>query len=145
MKRRILIFIFGIISFSFICGCAKMAETDVQLTRRIFYSLCNGNQKVEDLIDWERFKAVGIDVGQAYSNIIAEKERRDYRKAFFYNFSHSFRLSGGRLNAFSNWRIKERKGEQTIVAVDTASGKTLLFTLTFRSGKRKLTAIDWEQ
>ncbi|MCX7661121.1 MAG: hypothetical protein N2Z79_00370 [Candidatus Omnitrophica bacterium] len=145
MKKETLIFVvFSLFSFSFVLGCVKM-ETDVQLTRRIFYSLCSGNSKAEGRIDWERFKAVGIDVGQAYSNIIAEKERRDYRKAFFYNFSHSFRLSGGRLNAFSNWRIKERKDDLTIVATDTASGRVLLFTLTFRGGKRKLTSIDWEQ
>lgn len=144
MKRFFLIFIAGIISVLFISGCVQM-ETDTQLTIRIFHSLCSGNQGVQGLIDWEKFKATGVDVGQAYSNIISEKERAGYRKAFFYNFAYSFQASGGKPSAFFNWRVKNREGDNTIIAADTKSGKVILFTLTLKNGQRKLTAIDWQQ
>lgn len=144
MKRKNLILIAGIITVLFISGCTQM-ETDVQLTRRIFNGLCSGNQRVQNLIDWETFKAIGVDVGQAYSNIVSEKERADYRKAFFYNFSFSFRSAGGRTSKFFNWRVNNREGNNTIVAADTAMGKAILFTLSNKAGKRKLTAIDWQQ
>ena len=84
MKRRILIFIIGIISIINLFGCAKM-ETDLQFSKRVFEGLCNGNQWVQKSIDWEHLKAMGVDVGRAYSGIIAEGDRRDYRKMFFYN------------------------------------------------------------
>jgi len=144
MPRKNLIFMVGIISLLFISGCAQL-ETDVQLTHRIFNSLCSGNRGVENLIDWETLKAVGMDVGQAYSKIISEKERADYRRAFFYNLTFSFKAAKGRTSAFFNWRVQNRVGNNTIVAADTTSGKVILFTLTIKGGKRKLTAIDWQQ
>jgi hypothetical protein len=144
MKRKEIIFIIAIFSFIFISGCTQM-ETDVQLTRRAFNGLCSGNQRVEGLIDWQTFKAMGTDVGKAYSSIVLEKERRDYRKAFFYNVGFTFRASGGKVSGFSNWRVKNMVGNDTIVAADSAIGKTILLTLTNNSGKRKITAIDWQQ
>lgn len=144
MKKKKINFIAGLIIIFSIAGCIG-AETDTQLARRVFNGLCNGRQGVQDLIDWETFKASGVDVGQAYSNIVAEKERADYRKVFFYNLSYTFKASGGKTSAFTNWRVKSREGNNTIVAADTAMGKVILLTLSVKKGKRKLTAIDFQQ
>lgn len=144
MKRKILIFIVGMISVLFLFGCTKM-ETDLQFTKRIFYGLCNGNRWVEKSIDWENLKAMEIDVGKAYSGIIAEKDRQGYRKMFFYNLSYTFKASGGRTSAFTNWRVESRDANTTVVAVDTPSGKVLLLTLSYKGGKRKLSAIQWQE
>ena len=144
MKRKNLIFILGIITIFFICGCTQM-ETDVQLARRIFNGLCSGKQGVQNLIDWQTLKAMGVDVGQSYSNIVSEKERSDYRKVFFYNLSYAFRAAGGNVSKFSNWRVKGRGGDNTVVAADIPSGKALLLTLSNKGSARKLIAIEWQQ
>lgn len=144
MKRKNLIFITGIITIFFISGCTQM-ETDVQLTRRIFNGLCSGNQRVQNSIDWQTLKAMGVDVGQSYSNIVSEKERSDYRKVFFYNLSYAFRAAGGSVSKFSNWRVKGRGGDNTVVAADSAMGKAILLTLSNKGGKRKLIAIQWQE
>jgi len=144
MKNKMLVLILGIISALLISGCSQL-ETDVQLTRRIFNGLCSGRQNVQGQIDWEHLTAMGVDVGKTYSGIILEKERADYRKAFFFNISFSFRASGGKLSGFSNWRVKTREGDNAIVATDTPSNKVLLLTLTSEAGKRKLTAMKWQE
>jgi hypothetical protein len=144
MKRKILLFGAGIISILFLVGCTQM-ETDVQLARRIFNGLCSGNRSVQNLIDWENFQAMGVDVGKAYSSIVYEKERSDYRKMFFYNLAYTFKASGGRTKAFINWRIKAQDSRKCIIAADLAVGKVLLLTLSYNNGKRKLTAIEWQQ
>jgi len=144
MKRRILIFIIGLISIINLFGCAKI-ETDLQFSKRVFEGLCNGNRWVEKSIDWEHLKAMGVDVGNTYSGIIAERDRADYRKMFFYNLSYTFKASGGKTSAFTNWRVESRDANNTVVAVDTPSGKALLLTLSYKGGKRKLSAIQWQQ
>lgn len=120
-------------------------DNDVQLARRIFQGLASGNQGVQDLIDWEVLKAIGVDVGKTYSQIKFEKDRADYKTAFFYNFSFSFKSAGGRTSQFFNWREKSRDADNTMVAADTAGqSKVILFTITHKLRVRKLTAINWE-
>jgi hypothetical protein len=144
MKRIKLIFVLTALGLLLMSGCAQM-ENDVQLTRRIFNGLCRGNQGVQSLIDWETLKAVEMDVGQPYSMLRNEKEKADYKKAFFYNFAFSFKAAGGRTTNFFNWRVKSKDALSSVVAADTAGqGKVILFTLTHRNNKRKLTAINWE-
>jgi len=142
MKKVSLILV--AVSLMLLSGCAQM-ENDVQLTRRIFNDLCAGRQGVENLIDWQTLKAIDIDVGLTYSQLRNEKEKKDYRKSFIYNFSKSFKAAGGRTSNFFNWRIKTQDATGTIVAADTGGqGKVILFTITKMSGQRKLTAINWE-
>lgn len=144
MKRKSLLFGAGIISILFLAGCARM-ETDTQLARRIFNGLCSGNRGVEKLIDWENLKATGVDVGNTYSRFVYEKERLDYRKMFFFNLSYAFKATGGKAQAFVNWRVKLQDIDKTVIAADLTVGKVLLLTLSHKNGKRKLIAIEWEQ
>lgn len=142
MKRVSLILV--VISLMLLSGCTQM-ENDVQLARRVFNDMCAGRQNVENLIDWQTLTAIGLEAGQAYSQLRTEKDKKDYRKAFLYNFSSSFKSAGGRSSQFFNWRIKGQDAASTIVAADTAGqGKVILFTITKIKGQRKLTAINWE-
>ena len=126
-------------------GCAN-TEDDPQLAKRIFNGLCRGNQGVENLIAWQTLTAVGTDVGQTYSSFRTENDRKSYRKAFFYNYSNSFKSAGGSASQFFNWRIKSQDADKTIVAADTIGrSKVALFTISHKEKQRKLTAISWEE
>jgi len=143
MKRKRMIFFASIaIGILFISGCALM-EDDVQFTRRIFNGLCSGNIGVANSIDWTTLVAMDVDVGKAYT-VLSQQNKADYKKAFFYNFSFAFRASGGKASAFFNWRVNSKDADKTIIACDTAS-KVILFSITTKGGKRKLTAINFQQ
>ena len=143
MKRKIFMTMF--LSLLIISGCSRM-ETDVQFARRVFNSLCNGNRSVQNSIDWENFKAMNQDVGKAYSSIVNEKDRADYRKMFFYNLAYTFRASGGKTSIFVNWRVLSQDANNLIIGTDSSvNGKTLKITLSFNNGKRKIAGIDWQQ
>ncbi|OGX17147.1 MAG: hypothetical protein A3K83_03705 [Omnitrophica WOR_2 bacterium RBG_13_44_8b] len=143
MKRKI--FVTAFLSLLILTGCSRL-ETDVQFARRVFNSMCKGNRSVQNSIDWENFKSMGLDVGKAYSSIVAEKDRADYRKVFFYNLAYTFRASGGNLSIFINWRVLSQDAETVVIGTDSSiNGKTLKITLSFKNGKRKIAGIDWQQ
>ena len=144
MKRKNLMFIAGLVSVLCISGCIGR-ESEVQFARRVLYGLCKGNQNIASSISWERFQAMGVNVGQAYSRLNSAKEKSDYRKAFFYNLSYAFKASKGQLSDFTNWQVKNRDADTATVAVDTSSGKILLMTLSNSGGRLRLIAIGWRQ
>jgi hypothetical protein len=127
----------------FILGCSSK-EDAVSLTRRIFNSLCKGDQSIENLIDWENFKAVGTDVGKTYSALLSNKERYDYRRAFFYSFASGFKSASGKASSLFNWRLYDKDFDKVTVAADTRSGKVILFTLVLKDEKYKLQEIRIE-
>lgn len=140
-KIRITVII-GLIFF--MAGCAQ-PETDLQFTRRVFNGLCSGERRVESSIDWENFRAMGIDVGQDYAHLATEKERRDYRKLFLNGFTYTFKVSGIRASVFTNWRAQSTDVNNAIMAADTPSGKVLLFVISYKDIERKLVAINWRE
>ncbi len=143
MKRVSLILM--VISLMLLSGCTQKMENDVQLARRIFNDMCAGRQGVENLIDWQTLVAIDVKVGDSYSQLRTEKDKKDFKKAFLYNFSNSFKSAGGRSSQFFNWRIKAQDAASTVVAADTAGqGKVILFTIARINGQRRLTAIKWE-
>jgi hypothetical protein len=145
MRRKSRIALAVLLSLSFLAGCAPM-ENDLELTKRVFSGLCKGQQGVEKFIDWERLMAVEMDVGQAYSTLKNLKEKADYRKLFFYNFSYTFKAAGGKASNFYNWRVKALEPDKTVIAADTVGqGKAILFTLARKGRERKLTGIEWEE
>lgn len=144
MKRKGLMIVAGLMSALCIIGCMGR-EGEVQFARRALYGLCSGKQKTQGLIAWERFQAMGIDVGKAYSQLMSAKEKADYRKAFFYNLSYAFEASKGRLSDFTNWQVKDRGMDTATVAVDTPSGKVLLMTLSNTGGRQRLIGLGWQQ
>jgi len=119
-------------------------KSDLELCREIFKGFVEGNQTFENYVDWENLKAVGIDAGEIYRKFPSAKERKDYRKEFYKNFSSSVKRIGGRFEYMANWRVYSKSPTETIIATDyTAGSKTLLFTLS-GAGKKKLTSFKWE-
>lgn len=144
MKRKNLMIIAGLMSALCIIGCMGR-EDEVQFARRVLSGLCSGKQKVESSIAWERFQAMGVDVGRAYSQLRSIGEKSDYRKAFFYNLSYAFKASKGRLPDFTNWQVKSSYADTAVVSVDTPSGKVLLMTLSDSGGRQRLIALGWQE
>lgn len=144
MKEKRLMIIAGLMSAMCIIGCMGQ-EGEVQFARRVLHGLCSGKQKVESSIAWERFRVMGVDVGTAYTKLASAKEKADYRKAFFYNLSYTFKASKGRLSDFTNWQVKDRGIDTANVSADTYSGKVLLMTLSYTGGRQKLIAMSWQQ
>jgi hypothetical protein len=137
----ILIVFLIVISIIFIFSSGK---SEVRLCQQVFLGLLTGRQSVENFLDWENIKVIGLNVGKLYSSLPDEKQKADYRKAFFKSLSVSFKKAGGRPELYTNWRIKGKNGSETIVAADYIDkAKTLLFTLV-QNGRKKITLIQWE-
>ena len=126
----------------------NIQNQDINFSQRVFAGLVKGRHLVQKLIDWGNLKAVGVNVGQTYSNLPNDKERADYRQAFINSFSSGFRQAGGNFKSFVNWRLYNnpdcaRDTNNIIVAADyKGKDKTILFTLS-QDGRKRLTAIQW--
>lgn len=120
-------------------------DNEISFCRRTLAGLIKGELSVEKSLDWPSLKAVGNDIGAEYAKLLTENERAYFRKAFILNCALSFQNSGGKLSAFTHWRLEDKDSQQTIVAVDGLANKTLLFTVVKISGKRKLAALEWKE
>jgi hypothetical protein len=122
----------------------RASGSDVTFCRSALENLARGKPAAQRQIDWTRLKALDVDVGAAYSQLPSEQEQRDYRRAFIARFADGFRQGGGKLDAFSQWRVAEPKDGMTVVAADVpATQRTLLFQISKASG-RKLVGIQWQ-
>lgn len=122
----------------------RLTQNEVGFCRAVFRNLVNDRQAAQRQIDWERLKAVGVDVGKTYTELPDDQARAQYRKAFIDNFAMGFRQSEGTLEAFRNWRVQARDGERVVVATDyEAKRKTLLLSVP-ASGQRKLQELQWQ-
>jgi len=111
---------------------------EVRLCRRVFAGLVNGNEAVRAAIEWERLKALGVDVGAAYARLPDEREQQEYQQAFVRSFAEGFQRGGATLRSFTNWRL----GEDGTVSVEyPAKQKTLRFRLS-ATGKQ-VQEIGW--
>lgn len=120
------------------------AKSDLAICRQAFYGLTKGAYFSYDRhIAWERLQAVGTDVGAVYSLMPNDKERLNYRQAFFKSFAEGFRLTGGKFESFSHWRVLSKDSQKTVVAADYR-GKILLFTMSKKYG-RKISQIQWKE
>ena len=104
----------------------RAGSGDVRLCRRVFAGLVHGDAKVRAAIDWERLKALDVDVGAAYAQLPDAQEKRNYQDAFIRSFAEGFRQGGATLRAFTNWRLGE---DGTVSADYPAKQKTLRFRL----------------
>ncbi|MFH1678770.1 MAG: hypothetical protein ABH914_04035, partial [Candidatus Omnitrophota bacterium] len=118
-------------------------KSDLQLCRDIFWDLLNGKQSVQKYIDWEKFQAIGINVGELYNQLPNASEQADFRKQLIKSLSMNFKLVGGKPEAFVDWREVSKEGENTVVsAYYTDKQETILFTLTGYE-KKKLISMQW--
>jgi hypothetical protein len=120
-----------------------MKNENTDFCRKVFNGLVKGSYAVQKFIDWEKLKAMNVDVGATYIKFTTEKQRSDYKQAFIKYLSLGFKQTGSKLDLFTNWRAYDRYTDKTVVAADYR-GKIILFTIS-RDGKRKLIAIQWKE
>ena len=121
----------------------KWLHRDVEFCRSVFRGLAHGRAAVQQHIDWEHLKAVGVDVGATYTGLPSDLERERYRQTFVLAFSRGFELTGARATNFVNWRVAERQPDTITVAADYPLTKqTLLFVIP-SAGTKRIGAIRW--
>jgi len=145
MKNNQPVLEYTILIIVLIAGIAlflHLKNQEINLCQSILGSLAQGKPAVEKFIDWENFKALGVDVGATYASLANEKEKADYKKAFIQNFAFGFQKSGGKPALFKHWRIYQRESGKVIVACDYSGyNKMLLFTIS-KLGKNKLISLQ---
>jgi len=118
--------------------------SDVAFCREVLKGLATSDMQVISKIDWEHLSAVGVDVGATYRALPTPQDRLRYERTFVQKFSEGFRQSGGRLEAFRDWRLQAREGDRALVAVESeAKQKTLVFSVSAARPK-KVEAIQWQ-
>ena len=120
------------------------AETDVVFAREVVEDLLGGDQSVAEALDWENLKVLGADAGRAYRELPNEEDREDVRRGFIEEFSESFKASGASVGALKNWREEGKEGDTTLVAVDTATGKTMHVLVVRRDGRQLVSELAIE-
>ena len=122
----------------------RLWHNDVQVCQRVFAGLVRGDEGIHDAIDWEHLSAMGVEAGKTFAALPNDWERTRYKQMFIAGFAKGFAENGAKASDFTGWRVRERNGEQTLVAADYASkGKTLLLGLS-HAGGGKLTSIQWQ-
>ena len=100
---------------------------------------------MQKYIDWDNFKAMGMDLGDIYKKLPNAREKADFRSTFIKSVSMNFRLARGRPAAFVNWQALQRQGDAVIILAYYADKQdTILFAV---SGypKRKLISMQWKE
>ena len=117
-------------------------KSDVDFAKQTFQLLADGSDDAADMIDWENFKTMGLDVGEQYKKVDNDSSRDNFRKSFIKGFSNSFKSSGGNISTATNWREQSKDANATVVAVDSPNGKTLLITVTHPNGQQMVSGLD---
>jgi hypothetical protein len=118
-------------------------ETD--FAREAIVLLVKGDPRVEEMIDWETFKTFGDDVGSKYWYIPGENGKAAFRKSFIGGYSAAFRERGETMEGLSNWRVQSKEESRTVVAADYSPSMTLVFTISLKDGRQKLSEISKKQ
>jgi hypothetical protein len=116
-------------------------KNDVEFAREAFQLLAEGDEAAAEMLDWERLKMIGIDVGAMYRQS-SESDRQTFPTAFIKGYSQSFKGKGGSADKLSNWREQSRDGSNTVVVADVWSGQLLTMTVSHINGQQKVSTID---
>jgi hypothetical protein len=117
--------------------------SDVDFAREALTRLTNGDTSAGDMVDWDNFKVMTIDVGAQYRLMPDETNRKTFRDAFIPQFSSSFKSKGADLSKLSQWKEVSRSGDQTVVSASAPGGTgSLLITVSHPGGAQKLAGID---
>ena len=119
----------------------NLANSDVRLCRGIFARLAKGDPSVRNAIAWERFQAEDVNVGATYAGLPSPQEQLGYQQAFIRAFAAGFQHEGGRVGAFTHWRV-EPNG--SVAADYPAKRKTIVFELSSETGRPQLAGIRWQ-
>lgn len=134
----------GLLGVVVLVLAVRLSNREISFCRAIFAGLAQGKPSVQRHIAWERFNALGMDVGAAYAPLTKE-EQAAYRQAFIAKFSDAFQRGGGRVQAFTKWRILERTPTEVVVETEhPRQNQTLLFRIS-RERPRRLEAVQWAE
>lgn len=125
---------------------AMRGGSDVEVCRRVFQGLAEGRPGVHRRIDWERLKALDVDVGATYAALPDNQERARYRQAFIERFAAGFQGTGGRPEAFVGWRAQGRTDDGRVVVAADYEGKHKTLLLGVSGGwRKKVVSIQWSE
>ena len=71
----------------------KVKHNELDVARAALAGLIQANSSVASLLNWEKLKAVGVDVGAEYSAFKIDKDKVNYKKYFIRGFSAGFKDS----------------------------------------------------
>jgi hypothetical protein len=116
-------------------------KTDLEFAQTAFQSLARGDFAAAEVIDWEAFQAMGINVGALYLSMPDDTQKADFRKAFIAQCSLAFQGTGASADSLKNWQVQYQDSARTIVAADTLVKKVLLITISHKDEKQKISGI----
>ncbi|HZG50496.1 MAG TPA: hypothetical protein VEZ40_00045 [Pyrinomonadaceae bacterium] len=125
-------------------AATRPAKADVVFAREAVEGLLGGDAAVADAFDWENLIVPGADAGEAYAEMPDDENREEFRKGFIEKFSESFKQSGASVSDLKNWREQSKEGEQTTIAVDTTTGKTMHVIVVRRDGRQLVSELSIE-
>jgi hypothetical protein len=126
-------------------GCSRESDNaDVQFAKTAFFAMVNGTP-AETTIDWERFQAMGDDLGKEYQALASDAEKAFFRRQFLLGFAASTPNIKENPGGITHWRVQSENPSETIVAADMKKGVVLLLTVSKRDGKQKLSAMKIEE
>lgn len=118
-------------------------KSDVEFAKEVFQLLADGDEAVDEMLDWEHLNLIGVvDVGARYREINGDDARDGFREAFIKGYSKSFKTSGGRVENASNWREQSRDSSSTVVAADNPNGQVMLMIVAHIDGQQKVSSFE---
>ena len=122
-----------------------MRQDAVRAGQAVLSDLANGSPSAQARVDWAHLKAMGVDVGAAYTGLPNDRERARYREAFIEHCSRGFRQSSGAgVEVFVRWRRVAQKDGRIVIAADYPDKqKTLL--VGFSGGWfKRVVSLQWQ-
>ncbi len=132
-------------------GCNKSALspaagnsslTDPDVAKKIFTQMAEGDLTVQGDIDWEGFKASGLDVGTQYMALKDDANKSAFRTSFLQNYSKSFKDTGATAAMLTEWKSESSDSTQAVVSAKTNHGTGVRLTLVKKNGGRLLSGLD---
>ena len=101
---------------------ASRSSYILEFARTTLKDLARGKYKVESAIDWEILFINNLNVGFYYSIFSLKEAQGAFKRNFISQFSLAFIMSGGNVDLFRDWKIKEENSSRILIEA-TASIK----------------------
>lgn len=90
--------------------------SNVQYAQSVFTAMAEGDQNVQQYIDWYNLKTPNVDVGVEYRKMPNDTERAAFRKGFVESFSRSFKGTGASAESLTGWRQVSDNAKLAVVS-----------------------------
>jgi hypothetical protein len=121
---------------------ANASLSDPEVGQKIFGQMAEGDLTVQGDIDWEGFKASGLDIGSQYMGLKDEANKSAFRTSFLQNYSKSFKGTGASASMLTGWTAESSDANQAVVTAKTNRGTGVRLTLVKKNGGRLLSGLD---